>query len=136
VGGHNCGLPSPQSAVTAIYTAVLLAAAVLASPNTTQPQQQLFLQLFLATALCTFSKDSVAAVSSSNELTSLLSVELLVAVQLFAGAAMYCSAEQCKLLHGLVSGRREAAQELLAWRGRLHLLACSNLDRACSEHLC
>ncbi|WIA30603.1 hypothetical protein OEZ86_000683 [Tetradesmus obliquus] len=32
-------------------------------------------------------------------------------------------------------GKRGAAQELLAWRGRLHLLARSDLDRACNQQL-
>ena len=90
-------------------------------------------QLFLATALAAPSRGGVANVPSTDQLASLVPVEVLVSVQLFAGAVMYGSTGQRELLHGLVAGRREAAQELLAWRGRLHLLARSDLDRACNQ---
>jgi hypothetical protein len=89
-------------------------------------------QLFLASP----NRGGVAAVPTTGQLAALVPVEVLVSVQLFAGAVMYGSTDQRELLHGLVSGRREAAQELLAWRGRLHLLARSDLDRACNDHLC
>ena len=105
------------------------AAAEPAGPDTVQQQ------LFLATALAapTGSRGGVAATPWPDQLASLVPVELLVSVQLFAGAVMYGSTSQHQLLHGLMSGRREAAQELLAWRGRPHLLARSDLDRACSQ---
>jgi hypothetical protein len=90
-------------------------------------------QLFLATALAAPSRGGVANVPSTDQLVSPVPVEVLVSVQLFAGAVMYGSTGQRELLHGLVAGRREAAQELLAWRGRLHLLARSDLDRACNQ---
>jgi hypothetical protein len=106
--------------------------AAAAEPAGPEPTQQ---QLFLATALAAPSRGGAAAVPPADQLAALLPVEVLVNVQLFAGAVMYGSTGQRELLHGLVSGRREAAQELLAWRGRLHLLARSDLDRACNQQL-
>jgi hypothetical protein len=94
-------------------------------------------QLFLATALAApSSRGGKGAVPPADQLAALVPADVLVSVQLFAGAVMYGSTGQRELLHELMSGRREAAQELLAWRGRLHLLARSDLDRACNQQLC
>lgn len=110
-------------------TAAAAAAPEPAGPNGA-PQQ-----LLLATALTASSRRDVAVIPPPEQLASLVPVDLLVSVQLFAGAVMYGSLGQREQLHGLVTGKRGAAQELLAWRGRLHLLARSDLDRACNQQL-
>ena len=51
-----------------------------------------------------------------------LTVKSLVSVQLFAGCVMYGSDAQRVLLHELMCGRKEAAQELLGWRVKVHML--------------
>jgi hypothetical protein len=117
----------------------LRSVAATAEPAGPDPQYdiaQLQQQAFLVTALAAPSRGGAAAVPRPDQLAALVPAELLVSVQLFAGAVMYGSAVQRELLHGLMSGKREAAQELLAWRGRLYLLERSDLDRACNQQLC
>jgi hypothetical protein len=62
-----------------------------------------------------------------------VSGDALVSVCLFAGCVMYGSEMQRGLLHSLMRGRKEAAQELVGWRGKLHTLSRSDLDRACAD---
>lgn len=106
-----------------------------ADPPGARPEGQ---PLFLATALTT-SRASSAAAITPLQLSALLqqqvSVAALVSVQLFAGSVMYGSDSQRERLHELMRGRKEAAQELVGWRGKLHMLPRSDLDRACADDM-
>jgi len=46
---------------------------------------------------------------------------------------VYGSEAQQTVLHDMMRGRKEAAQELVGWRGKMHMLARSDLDRACAD---
>lgn len=88
-------------------------------------------RLLLASVLSHRPANSSSA--DSHKLQRVLTTEALVSVQLFAGCVMYGSQGQREVLHRLLSGRREAAQELVGWRGKLHTLSRSDLDRACAD---
>jgi hypothetical protein len=98
-----------------------------AGSSSAQQQQLVFTASELSAA------GSSTAAPAASHLQRLLSVDALVGVQLFGGCVVYGSGVQRALLHGLVSGRREAAQELVGWRGKLHTLPRSELDRACVD---
>jgi hypothetical protein len=69
---------------------------------------------------------------------SRLAVQLpeLVSAHLFNGGSMYDGdPQQLQLLHGMVRGRREAAEALLDSRGRQSQLPRSELELACDEHM-
>jgi len=97
--------------------------------RTGQPVQQLMLASELVP------RNSNAALTAAARVPSWLAVDALVSVQLFAGCVMYGSEAQRAQLHRLMQGKKEAAQELVGWRGKLHMLPRSNLDRACADDL-
>jgi hypothetical protein len=100
-----------------------------AAGHSTAQQQR----MYLASVLTTAGRPAPSPAELAAQVSGALGASPLVAVQLFAGAVMYCSAAQRALLHKQMSGRREAAQELVAWRGKLHMLPRSDLDRACAD---
>jgi hypothetical protein len=84
---------------------------------------------------------SSAASASRTEIASIASrlpaVAELVSVHLFNGASMFDGQndpQQLQVLHGMVKGRREAAEMLLDSRGRQAQLSRSELELACDEH--
>jgi hypothetical protein len=89
--------------------------------------------LFLATQLPPASPDAAAPRQLSTLLQQRLPLEALVSVQLFAGSVMVGSARQRQHLHNLMRGKKEAAADLVGWRGKLHMLPRSDLDRACAD---
>jgi hypothetical protein len=89
--------------------------------------------LYLASMLTAAGRSTYSPAELAAQVDGVLGVSSLVRMQLFAGAVMYGSEEQRALLHMRMSGRREAAQELVAWRGQLHMLPRSDLDRACAD---
>jgi hypothetical protein len=101
-----------------------------AAGSSSAQQQQVFMASELSAA------GSSTAAPAASHLQRVLSVDALVSVQLFGGYMMYGSGAQRVLLHDMVSGRREAAQELVGWRGKLHTLPRSDLDRACADDTC
>eukprot|EP00775_Hariotina_reticulata_P004976 gene4976-5218_t len=62
-------------------------------------------------------------------------VRQLVSVLLFNGCTTYDPSEsQVQLLHEMMRGKKEAAEVLLSLRGKLALLARSDLELACDDH--
>jgi hypothetical protein len=74
--------------------------------------------------------------SVANRLSAQLQLPQLVNAHLFSGGSMYDGdSQQVLLLHGMVAGRREAAEALLDSRGRQSQLPRSELELACDEHM-
>jgi hypothetical protein len=99
------------------------------SHSTAQHKQQ---QLMYLASVLTTGRSTLSPAELAAQVNGALGVSSLVAEQLFAGVVMYGSGKQRALLQKWMSGRRGAAQEIVVWRGQLHMLPRSDLDRACA----